>query len=64
MVPYRKGVIGTMPDCARQSAPKGFSSPGASFESCWLSGARTGVAIIGAKFADEDYRDKPVVWRR
>ncbi|MEO3875773.1 hypothetical protein ABGB18_43920 [Nonomuraea sp. B12E4] len=57
-------LTGTMPDCDRESAPQGFSEVGASFESCRLAGARTGVAIVGAKFADADYREEPVVWRR
>ncbi|MFG1694060.1 hypothetical protein [Nonomuraea sp. NPDC049309] len=57
-------VTGTLPGCDRVSAPKGFSKVGASFTSCRLAGARTGLEIVGAKFADGDYRRAPIVWRR
>ncbi|MGP3929321.1 hypothetical protein [Nonomuraea sp. KM88] len=57
-------VTGGMPGCERESAPRDFSTAGATFTSCRLGGARTGIAITGAKFDDDDYRDKPVVWRR
>ncbi|MEO3803022.1 hypothetical protein [Nonomuraea sp. B1E8] len=57
-------VTGGMPGCERESAPRDFSTAGATFTSCRLGGARTGIAIAGAKFDDDDYRDKPVVWRR
>ncbi|TDD09046.1 hypothetical protein [Nonomuraea diastatica] len=57
-------VTGSMPGCERESAPRDFSTTGATFTSCRLGAARTGIAITGAKFDDDDYRDKPVVWRR
>ncbi|TDE59761.1 hypothetical protein E1295_02430 [Nonomuraea mesophila] len=41
-------LTGTMPDCERESAPSDFTTAGATFTSCRLAGARTGVRIVGA----------------
>ncbi|GAA3685924.1 hypothetical protein GCM10022224_058400 [Nonomuraea antimicrobica] len=57
-------VTGSMDGCERESAPKDFAQAGATFETCRLTGARSGVEIVGAEFDDDTYRDKPVVWRR
>ncbi|HEY6740317.1 MAG TPA: hypothetical protein VI076_15845 [Actinopolymorphaceae bacterium] len=56
-------VSGEMEGCERESAPKEFDSPGASFETCRLAGASPDVQITGAKFEDEEpYEDSPIVW--
>ncbi|WP_049565887.1 hypothetical protein [Nonomuraea sp. SBT364] len=57
-------VSGSMPDCERANAPKGFTRAGATFSSCHLSGAAGRVEITGAEFDMNAYRDAPVSWRR
>ncbi|MGW0194427.1 hypothetical protein [Nonomuraea sp. NPDC003201] len=57
-------VTGSMPGCKRQSAPKDFARAGASFETCRLTAACSGIDIIGAKFNQDNYREDPVEWRR
>ncbi|MEN3614230.1 hypothetical protein AAH979_32350 [Plantactinospora sp. ZYX-F-223] len=56
-------LIGSIPGkCDRESAPKEFTTKGASYETCSLS-ATTGTPVTGAKFDEGDeYRDGPVVW--
>ncbi|MDX3100881.1 hypothetical protein [Nonomuraea angiospora] len=53
-----------MPGCKRQSAPRDFARAGASFETCRLAAARSGIDIVGAKFDQDNYRKDPVEWRR
>lgn len=57
-------VTGGIDGCERKSAPKGFARAGATFDTCRLTGARTGAEIVGAEFDDDVYRDDPVVWRK
>jgi hypothetical protein len=56
-------LIGGLPDkCDRQSAPREFTTKGASFETCSLSATKT-APITGAQFDEGDaYSDSPVVW--
>ncbi|MBE1586962.1 hypothetical protein ACFPOI_00900 [Nonomuraea angiospora] len=48
--------------CKRQ--PRDFARAGASFETCRLAAARSGIDIVGAKFDQDNYRKDPVEWRR
>ncbi|MEO3876553.1 hypothetical protein ABGB18_48020 [Nonomuraea sp. B12E4] len=57
-------LTGSLGDCERKSAPKDFARAGATFHTCRLTGARSGVEIVGAEFDDDAYRDDPVVWRK
>ncbi|MEV1173861.1 hypothetical protein [Nonomuraea sp. NPDC049784] len=57
-------LTGGIGGCERKSAPEGFARAGATFDTCRLTGARSGVEIVGAEFDDDAYRDDPVVWRK
>jgi hypothetical protein len=56
-------LIGEIPGkCDRESAPREFTTKGASYETCSLS-ATTGTPVTAAKFDEGDeYRDGPIVW--
>jgi hypothetical protein len=56
-------LIGEIPGkCDRESAPKDFTTKGASYETCSLS-ATDGTPVTAAKFDEGDeYRDGPVIW--
>ncbi|KND25329.1 hypothetical protein IQ60_31405 [Streptomyces europaeiscabiei] len=56
-------LIGDLPDkCDSESAPRDFTTKGASFETCSLSATKTDP-IAAASFEEGDaYRDSPVLW--
>jgi hypothetical protein len=56
-------LIGEIPGkCDRESAPREFTTKGASYETCSLS-ATTGTPVTAARFDEGDeYRDGPIVW--
>ncbi|HEX7307652.1 hypothetical protein [Lentzea sp.] len=58
------GVIisGDTDKCDSQSAPRTFTTAGASFETCVLSGAPDGSAVTGAEYNRAEYTKSPVVW--
>jgi hypothetical protein len=60
------GVIGTLPGCERGRAGATFTGAGATFETCRLQAARSGVPVTGAEYDDSTggYRDQPIVWSR
>lgn len=60
------GVIisGETPNCESTSAPKTFTTAGASYETCVLSGAPDGSKVAAAEYSRGDGYDKsPVVWQ-
>ncbi|MYU25274.1 hypothetical protein [Streptomyces sp. SID8352] len=56
-------LIGGLPDkCDSKTAPREFTTKGASFETCSLSATKT-APVAAAEFDEGDaYRDNPVVW--
>ncbi|MDX8033351.1 hypothetical protein SK803_24295 [Lentzea sp. BCCO 10_0856] len=59
------GVIisGDTPKCDSTSAPKTFSTAGASYETCVLTGAPDGLKVAAAAYNRGDgYEKSPVVW--
>ncbi|NDZ59053.1 hypothetical protein G3I47_17510 [Streptomyces anulatus] len=56
-------LVGDIPDkCDSESAPRDFTTKGASFETCSLSATKTDP-IAAASFEEGDaYRDSPVLW--
>ncbi|ASR36152.1 hypothetical protein BAY61_15350 [Prauserella marina] len=49
--------------CESDSAPREFTSAGATYETCVLQAAQEGVDVVGAEFDDGDaYQDEPVTW--
>jgi hypothetical protein len=60
------GVIisGDTPKCDSSSAPKTFSTAGATYETCVLSGAPDGQKVAAAEYNRGDGYDKsPVLWQ-
>jgi hypothetical protein len=60
------GVIisGDTAKCDASSAPKTFSTAGATYETCVLSGAPDGLAVAAAEYNRGDGYDKsPVLWQ-
>ncbi|WP_329791615.1 hypothetical protein V1227_06725 [Lentzea sp. DG1S-22] len=59
------GVIisGDTPNCDSQSAPKTFSTAGASYETCVLSAAPDGSKVTAAEYNRGDaYLKTPIIW--
>ncbi|WP_030543822.1 hypothetical protein [Streptomyces albus] len=58
-------LIGGLPGkCDSETAPREFTTKGASYESCSLSATKT-APVAAAAFAEGDaYRDSPVTWAR
>lgn len=56
-------LIGDLPGkCDRESAPREFTTKGASYETCSLT-ATKGAPVTAAQFDEGDvYSDSPVVW--
>ncbi|WNI23204.1 hypothetical protein [Streptomyces sp. ITFR-16] len=56
-------LIGDLPGkCDSESAPRDFTSKGASYETCSLSATKT-TPIVAASFSEGDeYSDSPVLW--
>lgn len=56
-------LIGDLPGkCDRETAPRDFTTKGASYETCSLSATKT-TPIVAASFDEGDaYRDSPVLW--
>lgn len=56
-------LIGDIPGkCDRETAPREFTTKGASYETCALSATKT-APVVGAEFDEGDaYSDSPVVW--
>ncbi|MEU3270076.1 hypothetical protein ABZ639_04470 [Saccharomonospora sp. NPDC006951] len=49
--------------CESESAPREFTTTGATYETCVLQAAQEGVDVVGAEFNDGDgYEDEAVTW--
>ncbi|AXB47948.1 hypothetical protein [Amycolatopsis albispora] len=58
-------ITGDTPQCESESADKDFTKAGAKYETCELQAVREGGEIGGATFSDsEEYKDKPVIWKK
>lgn len=58
------GVIisGDTDNCDSKSAPRDFTTAGASYETCVLSGAPDGTQVAAAEYSRGDYTKSPIVW--
>jgi len=58
------GVIisGDTANCDSSSAPKTFTTSGASYETCVLSGAPDGLKVAAAEYNRSEYGKSPIVW--
>ncbi len=59
------GVIisGDTDKCDSGSAPKTFTTAGASYETCVLSGAPDGLKVAAAEYNRGEYGKSPIVWQ-
>ncbi|MFI0354854.1 hypothetical protein [Actinomadura sp. 9N407] len=59
-------VIGSVEGCERGRPDKAFAKVGATYETCRLQAARTGIAVSGAEYDETDggYDDAPIVWSK
>ncbi|MFD9699942.1 hypothetical protein [Lentzea sp. NPDC059081] len=58
------GVIisGDTEKCDSISAPRAFTTAGAFYETCVLSGAPDGLKVAGAEYNRAEYTKSPIVW--
>lgn len=56
-------IIGDFDKCPHDSAPKDFTSKGASYETCVLAVAPEASSVESARFSDEAYQDESLVWK-
>jgi hypothetical protein len=59
-------VIGSVEGCERGRPDETFAKAGATYETCRLQAARTGIAVTGAEYDETDggYDDDPIVWSK
>ncbi|PWV81854.1 hypothetical protein SAMN05421630_10687 [Prauserella marina] len=55
-------VSGDLGTCESDSAPKDFTAPGATYETCRLQGGTPDNPAVGVEYSDDDYSDDPIVW--
>ncbi|MGH3758333.1 hypothetical protein [Actinophytocola sp.] len=57
-------LVGDLDGCESESAPRDFTTAGATFETCVLQASREGEPVTGAEYDDDDagYADDPISW--
>lgn len=58
-------LVGDLPGCENESAPREFTEKGASFDTCVLQAAQAGTTLSGVEYDDDTggYDAAPLVWK-